>query len=85
MYKRQLDDGSLSVIAMAAELVNIHEQGMGGVIGKAAAEQMRELAALQAAFEDVVAAGGQTRVVTIVGDAGVGKSRLLYELSLIHI
>ncbi len=39
-----LDDGSLSVIAMAAELGNIHEQGMGGVIGKAAAEQMRELA-----------------------------------------
>ena len=37
-----------------------------------------ELAALQRAFEDVVA-GGQTRVITIIGDAGVGKSRLLYE------
>jgi hypothetical protein len=34
----------MSVIAMAAELDNIQEQGMGGVIGKAAAEQMQELA-----------------------------------------
>jgi hypothetical protein len=34
----------MSVVAMAAELSNIHEQGMGGVIGKAAAEQMQELA-----------------------------------------
>ena len=37
-----------------------------------------EFAALQQAFEEVVH-GGQTRVVTIIGEAGVGKSRLLYE------
>lgn len=37
-----------------------------------------QLAALQQAFEEVVV-GGQTRVVTVIGDAGVGKSRLLYE------
>lgn len=39
-----LDDGSMSVIAMAAELDNIQDQGMGGVIGKVATEQMQELA-----------------------------------------
>lgn len=38
------DDGSMSVIAMAAELDNIQEQGMGGVIGKVATEQLQELA-----------------------------------------
>ena len=37
-----------------------------------------ELGVLQQAFEDVIH-GGRTRVVTIIGDAGVGKSRLLYE------
>ena len=37
-----------------------------------------ELAALQAAFADIVAAN-ESRVVTIIGDAGLGKSRLLYE------
>lgn len=37
-----------------------------------------ELAMLQAAFEAVVTTGS-VRVVAIVGDAGVGKSRLLYE------
>lgn len=39
-----LDDGTMSVVAMAAELSNVHEQGMGSAIGKAAAEQMQELA-----------------------------------------
>ena len=39
-----LDDGTISVIAMAAELENIQAQGMGGVIGKAATEQIQELA-----------------------------------------
>lgn len=37
-----------------------------------------ELAALQAAFHEVIE-GGRSRVVTVIGDAGVGKSRLLYE------
>ncbi len=37
-----------------------------------------ELLTLQNAFHDVVEEA-ETRVVTIVGDAGVGKSRLLYE------
>jgi class 3 adenylate cyclase/tetratricopeptide (TPR) repeat protein len=37
-----------------------------------------ELAALQRAFEQV-AAGGRAAAVTIVGEAGVGKSRLVYE------
>ncbi|MBN1429132.1 MAG: tetratricopeptide repeat protein, partial [Anaerolineae bacterium] len=37
-----------------------------------------ELRALQAAYERVVAEG-QLRAVTIVGEAGVGKSRLLFE------
>ena len=37
-----------------------------------------ELAALQAAFGEAVAAA-QPRVVAIIGEAGVGKSRLLYE------
>ena len=38
-----------------------------------------ELAALQSAFDQVVAAG-RLSAVAVVGDAGVGKSRLLYEL-----
>ncbi|HMT22663.1 MAG TPA: alkaline phosphatase family protein, partial [Promineifilum sp.] len=38
------DDGSSSVIAMAAELSNIQEQGMGGRIGKVMTEGMQELA-----------------------------------------
>ncbi|MBN1955943.1 MAG: tetratricopeptide repeat protein [Anaerolineae bacterium] len=37
-----------------------------------------ELLALQSAFADAVE-GGETRLVTVVGEAGVGKSRLLYE------
>jgi predicted ATPase/class 3 adenylate cyclase len=37
-----------------------------------------ELAALQAAFGEAVA-GARPRVLTIIGEAGVGKSRLLYE------
>jgi class 3 adenylate cyclase/tetratricopeptide (TPR) repeat protein len=39
----------------------------------------RELDVLRAEFERVVAAS-ETRRVTVIGDAGVGKSRLLYEL-----
>jgi len=39
-----LDDGSSSVVAMAAELSNIQEQGMGGRIGKLVTEGMQELA-----------------------------------------
>jgi class 3 adenylate cyclase/tetratricopeptide (TPR) repeat protein len=38
----------------------------------------RELLLLQSAFNDAVA-HSETRLVTIVGEAGVGKSRLLYE------
>ncbi|HRN67507.1 MAG TPA: phage holin family protein [Promineifilum sp.] len=38
------DDGSTSVVAMAAELSNIQEQGMGGRIGKVMTEGMQELA-----------------------------------------
>ncbi len=38
------DDGSSSVVAMAAELSNIQEQGMGGRIGKLMTEGMQELA-----------------------------------------
>ena len=37
-----------------------------------------ELAALQAAFGEAVAEA-RPRVLTIIGEAGVGKSRLLYE------
>ncbi len=37
-----------------------------------------ELARLQAAFQEVVTTA-ETRVVAIIGEAGVGKSRLLYE------
>ena len=37
-----------------------------------------ELAALQSAFQEVVTTA-ETRVVAIIGEAGVGKSRLLYE------
>ena len=39
-----LDDGSASVVAMAAELSNIQEQGMGGRLGKVMTEGMQELA-----------------------------------------
>lgn len=39
----------------------------------------RELAQLQAAYREAVAAG-EPRLVTLVGDAGVGKSRLVAEL-----
>jgi class 3 adenylate cyclase len=38
-----------------------------------------ELACLQKAFQTVIETG-QAQVVTVVGEAGVGKSRLLYEL-----
>ena len=37
-----------------------------------------ELMALQAAYQNAIE-GQQTQVVTVVGEAGVGKSRLLYE------
>ena len=37
-----------------------------------------ELIALQEAFRNAIE-GVQTQVVTVVGEAGVGKSRLLYE------
>lgn len=39
-----LDDGSTSVVAMAAEFNNTQEQDMGGTIGKIATGQMQELA-----------------------------------------
>ena len=39
-----LDDGSSSVVAMAAELSNIQDQGLGGSIGKVVTEGMQELA-----------------------------------------
>nr|MBP8950470.1 AAA family ATPase [Promineifilum sp.] len=52
-------------------------RGLEGIetrmIGRAA-----EMLAMQAAYEDAIEAS-ETRVVTVVGEAGVGKSRLLYE------
>ena len=52
-------------------------QGVGGIetrmIGREA-----ELGQLQQALRDVIREG-ETRIVTIFGEAGVGKSRLLYE------
>ncbi len=52
-------------------------RGLEGIetrmIGRAA-----ELLALQGAYEDAIEAS-ETRIVTVVGEAGVGKSRLLYE------
>ena len=39
---------------------------------------MRELTALQLALDEAV--GGQGRFVTVVGEAGMGKSRLLLEI-----
>jgi class 3 adenylate cyclase/tetratricopeptide (TPR) repeat protein len=38
-----------------------------------------ELAALQAAFERLVSPGGKLERIVVVSEAGVGKSRLLYE------
>ncbi|MGH3072634.1 MAG: BTAD domain-containing putative transcriptional regulator [Gaiellaceae bacterium] len=46
----------------------------GALVGR-----KRELDQLRAAYRDVVAAG-EPRLVTVVGDAGVGKSRLVAEL-----
>jgi class 3 adenylate cyclase/tetratricopeptide (TPR) repeat protein len=40
----------------------------------------RELAALRTSFEEVIA-DGCSRLVTIIGEAGAGKSRLLYEFT----
>ena len=55
----------------------LHTRGVEGVetrmIGRDA-----ELLTLQDAYADAIEAG-ETRVVTVVGEAGVGKSRLLYE------
>ncbi|HLK09824.1 MAG TPA: adenylate/guanylate cyclase domain-containing protein [Candidatus Binatia bacterium] len=55
-----------------APLVATPEEGLTPLVGRTA-----ELAALETRFADV--AGGRGQVVYVVGDAGIGKSRLLHE------
>jgi class 3 adenylate cyclase/tetratricopeptide (TPR) repeat protein len=69
---------SVYVVRQAkARAFRLATRGVEGVetrmIGRA-----RELGVLQAEFERVVA-GDASRRVTVIGDAGIGKSRLLYE------
>ncbi len=65
------------VLQAKSRALRMPTRGLEGIetrmIGRAA-----EMLALQGAYEDAIEAG-ETRVVTIVGEAGVGKSRLLYE------
>jgi class 3 adenylate cyclase/tetratricopeptide (TPR) repeat protein len=59
--------------ARRSRLAVASEAGLTAFVGREA-----ELGALQGAWEE--ARAGRGRVVTIVGEAGVGKSRLLWEL-----
>ena len=54
----------------------LYTRGVEGVETRMVGREA-ELLALQAAYNDVLA--GQPRLLTVVGEAGVGKSRLLYE------
>jgi class 3 adenylate cyclase/tetratricopeptide (TPR) repeat protein len=53
-------------------------RGIEGLVTRTVGRE-RELAELQQIFEDVVAARSR-RIVTVVGEAGVGKSRLVHDI-----
>ena len=71
------DDGSLSVIAMAAELGNIEDAGMGGRVGKATARRMKRAAevamAARRAQDAREAAAAPQSAVTFCGSGNLAQ------------
>ena len=65
------------VNAIKARRFRMQSRGVEGVETRMVGRE-RELALLQGAFEAAVAEP-RTQRVTVIGDAGIGKSRLLYE------
>ena len=51
----------------------------GGAVEPPLVGRVRELRILKEALDGVIAAQGDVRLVTVVGEAGVGKSRLVWE------
>ena len=65
------------VLRAKARALRMPTRGLEGIETRMIGRQA-EMLALQAAYEDAIESC-ETRVVTVVGEAGVGKSRLLYE------
>ena len=65
------------VLRAKARALRMATRGLEGIETRMIGRQV-EMLALQAAYEDAIESR-ETRVVTVVGEAGVGKSRLLYE------
>ncbi|WP_374686391.1 phage holin family protein [Promineifilum sp.] len=67
------DDGSLSVIAMAAELGNIEGENMGGMVGKAATRRMKRAAERAVVDRDGEAAPEAAADVTFCGSGNLAQ------------
>lgn len=65
------------ILRAKPRVFRVARRGVGGIETRMVGRET-ELAQLQEALNDVIAKG-ETQVVTISGEAGVGKSRLLYE------
>jgi hypothetical protein len=75
------DDGSLSVLAMAAELGNIESEGMGGALGKATARGMKRAAEGAMLAHQGSEARGEPEVVAPAADVtfcGSGNLAQIY-------
>ena len=75
-------DPVLTYLVQAAKVRALRKEvrGVEGLETRMVGREL-ELLALQRAFEDVIE-DSETRVVTVIGEAGVGKSRLLDEFDL---
>lgn len=67
------DDGAMSVISIAGEISNMHEQGMGGVIGKRVIERTKAYADRVAAKRDTGAWEGELQEVVVCGSGNLAQ------------